>query len=228
MLDLEGLPGLFTSPDLRVVEEEGAYYLESVGFDVLDEGGAVHEEAQCLLPLINGAARLRSRSYRNVAIGYHVVEFGVDGSVKHHQVVVADTLTIRTKVNAVLVKVGEEEPQPPAPGSQDTDKWLDLAANDRDVAEVLTMWGGKPHDWFHLYKVFEIVKSRTDIKGSGWATAIEIRRFTWTANHPGAAGADARHARRTTNPPARPMTLAEGDALIERILMDWFQSLITP
>lgn len=227
-MDLEDLPGLFTSPNLRVVEEEGAYYLESASFEALDEGGAVHEEAQRVLPMINGAARLRSRSYRNVAIGSHVVEFGVDGSGKHHQVIVADTLTIRTKANAVLIKVGEEEPEPPEPGSQDTDKWLELAANDKDVAEALSTWGSKPHDWFRLYKVFEIVRSRADIRGSDWASATEIKRFTWTANHPEAAGEDARHSRRTTKPPARPMTLSEGDALIERILMEWFQSLISP
>jgi hypothetical protein len=225
--DLEDLPELFTAPDLRVVEQEATYFLEAAAFDALQEAGAVQRAAQRLLPMINGAARLQSRSFRNVSLGSRLVESGAEGE-KQHQVLEIGTATVRHKASALLVRIGGEEPEPPAPGSRDTDKWLGLAATDKDVEEAVKIWGDKPHDWFHLYKILEIIQARADIPGSGWASAKDVKRFTWTANHQQAAGEDARHARLSREPPPRPMTLSEADALIERILKDWMHSMFAP
>jgi hypothetical protein len=100
------------------------------------------------------------------------------------------------------------------------------AEADPDAQEVVDIWGSKPHDWVNLYKVFEIVQQRVDIKENGWASDNEITRFARTANHPEAAGEGARHGRSNKEPPPKPMSLAEADALVERIVIAWLWSLL--
>lgn len=80
----------------------------------------------------------------------------------------------------------------------------------------------------NLYRVLEIIEGRADIVGSGWASANEVDRFRRTANHPRAAGPNARHARSNVEPPPRPMTPEEGVELIRRILLGWLGSVASP
>jgi hypothetical protein len=158
-------------------------------------------------------------------LGSAVRELGEEGLQRQHAVVLAATVELRSKVNAVIVKVGEDEPPVPAPGSLDTDQWLRVGDTDPDAREVLSIWGGRPHDWVNLYKVYEIVRSRADVKSSGWASDNELTRFTRTANHPDAAGQGARHGRMSADPPPKPMSLSEADALVGRIVIAWLGSL---
>ncbi|MGH2660134.1 MAG: hypothetical protein ACRDHS_10835 [Actinomycetota bacterium] len=223
--DLEELPSLFTSPDFRVLDEEGAFYLESSVLDVLEESGAVSHEAERILPILNGAAKLKISNYRNVELGSGIVEIDATGR-RRHQVIRVGAAETRAKAFPVTVRLGGVEPVPPAPGTRATDKWVELAAQDSDVAEALATLGSRPHDWFNLYKVFEIIQSRADFKGNGWASDKEVSRFTWTANHPEAGGDEARHARLSQKPPARPMTLGEGDAFVAQLLTEWLCSLL--
>lgn len=231
LFDLEDLQRLFSSPDLRVVkdeDQEDAYYLESATFEGQPDHMAVFEEAKRLLPLLNGAARLQAPGHRDASLSGQLVQPNADGEAKHHHVIVAATIHLRARVNAVIVKEGEEPPAEPAPGSALTDRWLQLAAVDSDVDEALTVWGSKPHEWHNLYKVHEIIRSRADIKGAGWATAGELSAFTGSANHQGATGSEARHSRMKGNPPRRVITLPEADAFIGHLLTSWLASLPNP
>lgn len=223
--DLEDLPRWFTAPELRVVEQDGHFLLEAEQFDDLHESAAVHAAARELLPRINGVAKLKNGSFRDVAVGSAVRELDEEGLQRQHAVVLAGTVELRSKVNAVLVRVGEDEPPVPAPGSLDTDQWLRVGDTDPDAREVLSIWGGRPHDWVNLYKVYEIVRSRADVKANRWASDEELNRFTRTANHPEAGGEGARHGRTNTDPPPKPMSLAEADALVGRIVIAWLSSL---
>lgn len=108
-----------------------------------------------------------------------------------------------------------------------SDRWLELAERDPDVAEALATFD-RPHDWVNLYRVLEIIERRAVLVGSGWASGNEVGRFRRTANHPQAAGLDARHARSNAEPPARPMTPEEGVELVRRIVVGWLGSLVSP
>src|SRR5262245_2706597 len=67
--DLEDLPGQFTSPALRVVEQDDAYWLESAEFDGLPNDSAeVLAVATDLLVRINGATRLLNPSHEGVQL----------------------------------------------------------------------------------------------------------------------------------------------------------------
>jgi hypothetical protein len=132
-----------------------------------------------------------------------------------HAVVQADSAHIRSKVQTPTLAGDIVRDNS---GVSEQDRWVAAALKDSDIAEALRIWGGQNHDWFNLYKVFEIIESRCDIQGE------ERTRFTWTANHQKAAGEGARHARMKTQPPPNPMTLSEGDAFIERIFLVWIEA----
>jgi hypothetical protein len=223
--DLEDLPRWFTAPELRVVEQDGRFLLEAERFDDLHESAAVHAAAYELLPRIIGVAKLKNGSFRDVAVGSAIRELDEEGRERSHLVLLAGTAELRAKASGVLVKVGEDELSAPAPGSLDTDQWLRAAKADPEAQEVLDILGGRPHDWVNLYKVYEIVRSRADVKSSGWASDNELTRFTRTANHPDAAGQGARHGRMSAYPPPKPMSLSEADALVGRIVIAWLGSL---
>jgi hypothetical protein len=227
--DLEILPTLFSSPDLRVVDDgDQGYFLEAVTLETKPDHMAVFEEAQRLLPLLNGAARLHSSSHRDVSLSGQVVEPNADGEPKRHHMIIASTVQMRTRMGAVVVRQGEESPPEPPPGSAVTDRWLRLATGDSDVNEAMTIWGSKPHDWHNLYKVYEIIRANADIKRAGWASATELSAFTGSANHQGATGSEARHSRMRGDPPSRVISLPEADAFIGHLLTSWLTSLPDP
>jgi hypothetical protein len=219
--DLEDLPDFLAAPNLRVVEEEGSFWLESESLNRLEQSGDVHREARALLPLINAYARLRRANHKDVAIGSRVEETTPEGR-KKHAVVAVGTIEARTKVNAVRISQGGVPVPPPAPREY---RWTDLAFQDPDVREALVVWGSKPHDWANLYKVYEVVSSRADIVAEGWASRAELRFFTHTANHPAGAGDESRHGRSATQPPKNPMPPSIADSLITRALEGWLNSL---
>lgn len=134
--DLEDLPRWFTAPELRVVEQDGHFLLEAEQFDDLHESAAVHAAARELLPRINGVAKLKNGSFRDVAVGAAVLELDEEGLERQHTVVLAGTVEARAKASGVLVKVGEDEPSAPAPGSLDTDQWLRAAEVEPEAQEA--------------------------------------------------------------------------------------------
>ncbi len=217
--DLEELPHFFTAPELRVVEDDGVYFLESVTFDGIGEAEEADREARRLLPRLNGAARLRMANYHNVS-GGPLVELRDDGTVNKHVVLGVASIEARSKVNAVVLSVDDAEPSQPVPGSEESDRWLAAADSDRDVADALAIWSENPRDWQDLYDVLEIIQgSGADVVGIGWASKSAIRRFKSTAQ-------SARHARRKGDPPSRPMSLPEADALLRAVLLDWLRSRV--
>jgi hypothetical protein len=217
---------MFSSPDLRVVKDADSYFLESASFAEESDHMAVFEEAKRLLPLLNGAARLRTSSHRDVSLNGQLLQPSGDGEAKQFNMILTKTLHLRSSMDAVIVRPGEAPPADPPPGSALTDRWLRLAAIDSDAAETLTYWGSKPRDWHNLYKVLEIIESRADIESEGWATARELKAFTGSANHQGAAGADARHSRMKGHyPTQRAIPLPEAEAFIGHLLTSWLASL---
>lgn len=222
--DLEELSGWFTDPNFRVVEDGSTFFLEAAELERQVGSADVHAAAQPLVKRMKGIAKLRSSSFRDVELSAGIRELDEQGEQRRHVVLAVATVEARAKVNAVLVKVGDSEPAPPSPGSQQTDAWMRAASGDPDAQEAVDLWSGT-HDWSRLYKVYEIVRARADIIRAGWASRAELTLFKRTANHEEAAGSDARHARSRQPPPPSPMQLHEAEALLERILSSWIDTL---
>jgi hypothetical protein len=215
--DLEELPRLLTTPELRVVEQEGKYFLEAEQFESLAKSKDVHAVALALLPLINGVARLKHRSFRNVDVGA-LRENDEDGRRRQHVVLGVATLEARSKVSAVAIKVGEEEPKPPAPGSLDSDEWIRRSSSNSHASRALALWGGR-HDPVSLWKVWELLRDH-----SGVVIDRDLRRrFRPALNDRAVAGEDARHEVPSRQYPVEPdtMSMAEAEAFIGDILIRW-------
>ncbi|MGH2570948.1 MAG: hypothetical protein ACRDGR_06965, partial [bacterium] len=78
--------------------------------------------------------------------------------------------------------------------------------------------------WNTLYKLKEKVVSavgKDEIVQRGWATQAELRQFEHTANSPAVLGAAARHGVQTSNPPRKPISLGDAQALVDRIIRRW-------
>lgn len=241
--DLEDLVELISSPDLRVVKAGADFFLESATFERLDRSVDVLEKAQQrIVPRLNGAGKLKRRGFRDVDVVGHLIESTAGGG-EMKELVLRGSITPRGKVTHVVVQpatlelrarvlaptiVVDGQAMSAEPGTLETDRWLELAERDPDVAEVLEIFGSGPHDWMNLYRVLEIIGGRENIVDSGWASGKEIVRFTRTANHPRAAGPNARHARSNVEPPPRPVTPEEGVEFVRRIAVGWLGSLVSP
>lgn len=218
--DLEELPRLLTDPKLRVVEKEDRYLLEAEQFEALTQAADVHTAAKALLPRINGVARLRQRSSHDVDVG-PIREYDDQGKTAHHVVVEAATVQLRTKVGAVVVKAGEEEPTPPTPGSLESDRWMRAASSNVYLAKALALWGGT-HDPANLWKVWELLRDH-----SGIAIDPNLRRrFRPALNDRAVAGEDARHEVSSRHHPVEPdtMSISEAEAFLEDFLIQWLGS----
>jgi hypothetical protein len=77
--DLEELTAMFTSPDLRVVREGEGFFLESASFERLGTSADVHAEARRVMPILNGAAKVKQPQFRDVEVDVYVMEFTEGG-----------------------------------------------------------------------------------------------------------------------------------------------------
>lgn len=231
-IDLDILAGLFPAPsDPTVSADADGYYLSSPSLPdtMIDDGNALHAEATKLLRNVNGAARLLSASYRPVELAgtFH------DPAGHMTAVVVLETITVRGHVHAVASVAGQPAPPPVAPS------YIDQAGKHQDAADVLALLGKPtPLDWSDLYKVYEIVRANVDtwpgltgkgatakLLATGWTAKAQISAFTAGANHQGASGSLARHARESGPPPTQAMSMPEGTRFIQDLVSRWLAAL---
>lgn len=218
--DLETLSEQFTTGDPRVVQEGDCYLLESDVFtDLAKDHVEMLRRAKTMLAQMNGAALLASSSHKPVTASGQIV--GPDKG--EHVVVAVDSIEVRSKVNAVLVKAGAEEPLPPPPPTGQVA--LGNATGSADAEAALRLLGDGPLDWVNLYRILDFVRhANGGIKGivaAGYATRAELNRFTHTANSHEATGDDSRHGALNHEPPKNPMTLEEAQTLIRSVVKRW-------
>lgn len=140
-----------------------------------------------------------------------------------HVVGLAATLEIRAKIRGAGVVAGDDVPPPP-PGA----RYLSIAGANRDVAEVLEIMSAERLNWTDLYKIYEIIQDSgmlETVTQTACMSNRDITRFTRTANHQEASGAEARHARLSQEPPSNPMTIEQARGMIGRLVTAWMDSL---
>jgi hypothetical protein len=219
--DLECLVDLLRSGDVRVVKEGDQFYLTSPALDAAgDDAASGHDIAQRLLTQICGVARARDPDFKNVKLTGRYQ----DGELTH-VVGLTATLEIRAQIRAAGVVAGDDVPPQPSPAGA---KYLTVAGANRDVAEVLEIMSAEPLNWTDLYKIYEIIQDTGMLETVTQTASIsnrDITRFTRTANHQEASGADARHARLSQEPPSNPMTIEQARGMIGRLVTAWMDSL---
>jgi hypothetical protein len=219
--DLAALEQSLTSDDLLVVRNKADYFFESTTLASLQSAEEVRSKAEELVALLSGAVALSLESRTPIRVG-NVAQVS-DSGQRNEFVSVADTVTVRSSVSVAKVSAdGTVETRHPA---DLVTKWIKATESDTNVAKVLRLLGDSSHDWVSLYRLLEVVEADVGgldgISDQGWATKTALRGFKHTANSPGAVGDSARHGTENTQPPARPMDLAEARSLINFIVHNW-------
>ena len=222
--DLEDFPKLLCSPEVRVVEENGSFYLESSEFNSLTSAEEVRERGRALIKLINGVSKFNKNNFLGISEdGINRVE---DDRKRHHYVFLEGTAPIRTKVSAQLTAIAADGSEKVTTQPSALESLLDVAQKYNVVADALGFY--RDGTWISLYKAYEII--RDDVCGkhqiikNGWSVKSDINRFTQIAQSRTALGDSARHASKKYIPPAQPMTLLEARVLIKTILSRWVSS----
>jgi hypothetical protein len=212
------------SPQLQIVQEGERFYLESNQLETQMSYNEIGALSEVILGALNGVIRLTTQKMNPViSRGFHKVRD--DGKKEVTAWVMGDGIFGSA---SIVVQVYDADgklvqAQPPADPKP---IWMTLALSDTTVSKALRLFGKtrNDHDWVSLYRIYEVVKKDVGTQlmyDKGWATEAAITNFTRTANHPDAAGDDARHGATNDQPPPNPMALSEARALIELLLHRW-------
>lgn len=219
VFDLDTLVELYSVGNTVVTRIGAGYFLESEGFDDVTDAEDMQRVAQQVLTLMNGATLLVRKSHRRVDLAGHFIA----DSGAQHVIATPAVVDIRSRLAGVLTradgsteKIGEVVATPVSD--------LDLALRDPDVSDALRILGAIELDWIALYKLLEIVEGSVGgesvLVARGWAPAVELKRFTTSANHPKASGDEARHSR-MKGEPKHTMTIDGARSLICHIVQQW-------
>ena len=219
--DLKELSKSLNDDELRIVEKEGQFFLESSRLDNLTNAGEVKSVTTEIMPILTGAVRLSLGGRTPMLVG-SVARIREDGG-RDIFVSISETIHLRETIGIEIQKSdGTIKVINPA---NNVPKWIQLGLNNMKVAKALRLFGAKVHNWVSLYRLYEVIEE--DIGGIdkianlGWATKASLKRFKHTANSPGAVGDASRHGKESTIPPTKPMDLSEARSLIELILHNW-------
>lgn len=105
--------------------------------------------------------------------------------------------------------------------------WLRLLASSENLRKVERLLEEQPHDWTNLYRVIEVIES--DVGGKrrfikdNYSDQKTRDRFGHSANHPAAAGDQARHGHMAGPPPGLPMDLSEARVYVHEVRRQWIK-----
>lgn len=222
--DLRELSKSLAEDELRIVESNRQYFLESVYFRGLTRREEVISKAIEILQLLTGSVKLELHG--RVPIVFAGVASIDDSGKKTLYVDVFDSLDIRDILelemrpsDGTVVKFNPAD---------DVKKWVRIGLSNHKVGKALSLFGIPEHDWVSLYRLYEVMEE--DVGGTdkiarrGWATKTSIKLFKHTANSPASVGDASRHGSESTTPPPKPMSLTEARSLIEAIMHRWLSS----
>lgn len=139
-------------PSWNFVEFEGSYYLLSSSFQRLTLPEEVSQRADTLLFLLNGILKLKFTSAHLGKVGDVVL-------LDDHGNIICTTVS-RSISARVSLSAGEMFYQSTdAQQLSSIDIWL-KAQNNPTIEEALQHYAN-PHNWFNLYKVYEVIKKET-------------------------------------------------------------------
>jgi hypothetical protein len=214
---------------MRITQEEDRFFLLSDRFDPEAQAPTIEREAIHCLNSLNGVAVLELGAWEQITHGglIRVDENGRCNYVLQLQcgshMLFGDevTLTVRDKDGNVIL--AKELPNP-------IPDWLILSFDNEAVSDVLRWWGTREHDWFWLYKIYELIEE--DVAGKKQSAQLArvlcvsreaIQQFQETACDPGKerGGETARHAVPTRSPQFKPMPIGDAQDLIKALIRRW-------
>jgi hypothetical protein len=226
--DLKELSKSLINDELKIIERDGQFFLESTRFESTMTHQDVHFRASEILTILSGATRLALGGRTPLRIG-NIAKVKEDGT-RDIFLSVSNTIHI-TGVTTVKIQGSNGTVKIVNPADR-VPSWVNLGLTDAKVSKALRLLGTEENNWVNLYRLYEVIEDdiggMDEIADRGWATKASIRRFKHTANSPTAVGDESRHGRESTTPPPNPMELGEARALVEVILHNWLHSKLHP
>jgi hypothetical protein len=229
--DLRALAAHFSTPSLKVIEEEGSFWLGSSKFACLADPETVKQRGRALLALASGALHLEFGRFAPPRVSAAVLVDDTGG--KQHFVRVSSSVRMHAEINARVERArpdGTVEVVELVAPPVETAEWVELARRDPDVEDVLAILGREDVRWHDLYHVYEVVEA--DVGGrmfsEGWMTRAAAKRFTQTANSRRAIGGEARHGHDRFDTPKSPLSDSEAHDLVLGLVRRWLAEKAPP
>jgi hypothetical protein len=220
--DLRKLAESELNEDMRVLERDGQYYLESKHFESLTTYEEVKAAASKKLKILTGVVRRLFGCRTPLAIA-SIAEVLENGKHRYFAFINAVAHVRVTASHRIIRSDGTIEEGKPADQASEL---VNLASRYERVKEVLGLQAEilklpveeEPNIWISLYKIYEIIEKDVGalekIANNGWAKKKSIELFTHTAQ-------SYRHSKEHTKPPPNPMDLKEARELIDVISGKW-------
>jgi hypothetical protein len=208
------------NPICRVdLDDDGNHYLKSDSFSPLADANDVMIRAEELIARINGAMKAMFPDFQPIYTS-ELITLHENGN--RGVVIMPDSATSIMRAGRPTISVSGNAPTTPQPS--DAERWLELSANDDDVADALHYLSRNPN-WFDLYKLYEVVCTALGGRkkmlallstgdSDGGAFRRNIKLFTQTAN----TVCDIRHARPTNEQPEAPMQLGKASRVLRDLV----------
>lgn len=234
---LEDLPKWFSLLDHKVRREDDEYYLVSSAFNHCATRTEIWELAEQIVERINGTAKAFEPQFRPVQVGSELLEIHDDGTRRVHQRAKVAPMELRMTVGRVTVLV-DGKPLPPQPSKPEELVALwEAEGHESDLGRALRIGLLPQQTWGSLYHVYEVIKHDASGGTDDWKALLpllpkesdlgrQLKRFRNTANDPKYAGVHARHGKPKGKPEPDPMTFAEAQSLVRRLLVAWLSTKI--
>jgi hypothetical protein len=229
--DLRDLAMHFGTPSLKIVEEDGVYWLGSSDFRGRSDPEDVQQRGRALLARASGALHVEFGRFAPPRVTAAVLVD--DSGAKQHFVHVSSSIRLHGEINA---RVERSRPDGSvaivelvAPPVQ-TSEWVERAKHDADIEDVLAILGREDVRWHDLYHVFELIEADVGKRmvSEDWTTKAAVKRFTQTANSRRAIGGDARHGHDRFDPPKKPLPHREAHTLVLSLVRRWLAEKVPP
>jgi hypothetical protein len=168
--DLKELSKSLTDDDLRILERNGQYFLESNKLEMLNTSEEVASFISEVMPVLWGAARLALGGRTPLQIA-NITRVRSDG-LRDISVNISVPIYSRATIDMKIIRNdGTTAVVNPA---NMVNGWIKLGFADQKVAKALRLFGKDQNDWTSFYRLYEVIED--DIGGvesivsCGWAT----------------------------------------------------------
>lgn len=213
--------------DMRIIQEDGTYFLVAHSFEGLENSRQVREKARPLIRALQGLIKLELNVSASLGDAKYVRLAYEDG--RRSAYIAIDTIVqvaIIPGVTAVGTTADGQIVQTQT-SLNNYEKHSNRMQQDSEIADVLSYFGNDGPKAFNLGKVFELISDyvggEAEIIRKGWASRAQITRFTNSINNRKVLGLEARHATLKREPPSKPMSLSDAENFITGLVRQWLE-----
>ena len=226
---IEGPPGIIhplaiavSDHDMRLVAGQNVVILCGSRLDLLDDVCSVRRQAQRIVTILSGSARLLFGSTESLQVT-DVTDARAD--VYTDAVIELPPCEARHRSRRGARTATDRPCDRNAWSDSLLFKLLRVTLSDPAMEEALRLRDAIDLDWAELVRIYEIIEEAVGgwraVAGFPCATPTKIQQLFHTTNWAAAAGASVRYGLEDIQPSAGDMTLSEARCLVDHLLLTW-------